>query len=94
MSRDSRLKGQDCCWAWGGDTVSAQGHVCAGGVSESVHTGVHACTIYTLMAVPVCPPAVCSEWVLGPGKRLLRPHGMLGAITPIQALPASDIHTS
>lgn len=44
-----------------------------------------------LMATgPVCPPAVYAEWLLGPGKRLLRPLRVLGAITPAQALPVPD----
>lgn len=71
---DSQCSGRCVCW-----------YGC-----ESVHMGVHAHAVCIFMAAPVsvCPPAVCSEQGLGPGKRLLRPLGVLGAITLAWALPA------
>lgn len=58
---------------WG--IASAQGGACTGVFVSLYTTGVraHAMCMLVTAPVPVCPPALCSEWVLGAGKRLLRP---------------------
>lgn len=46
-------------------TVSAQGDMCAG-VLVNLHMGVCACAVCMLVAaaLPVCPSAGCSGWML------------------------------
>lgn len=63
-------------------------------VCESAPTGVHVCTVCSLVAVPVCPPAVCSEWALGGRGKAVEASGVLGAITPVRCCLPLVIHTS